>query len=77
MFSDTDLLAIVRMREANSSKEIKDGEQKIGKEAEPESPGVAAVSVVTSPAADKLFAVASEGSAEQHDNVDSEGSPAA
>ena len=77
MLSDTDLLAIMRMREAHSSKENKDGDQKSGKGAQPESAGAAAVSDVTSPVADKQAAAASEGNADQLENMDSEGSPAA
>ena len=77
MLSDTDLLAIVRMREAHCSKENKDGSQKSGKGAEPETPGAAAVSDVTAPAAEKQAAAASEGNADQLDKLDSEGSPAA
>ena len=77
MLSDKDLLAIMRMREAPSAKENKDGDQKSGKGAQLESPGAAAVSDVTSPAAEKQAAAASEGNADQLDNMDSEGSPAA
>ena len=77
MLGDTDLLAIMRMREAHSPKEKKDGDQKSGKGAEPETPGAAAVSDVTAPAAEKQAAAASEGNAHQLDNMDSEGSPAA
>ena len=76
MLSDTDLLAIVRMREANSSKVNKDGEQKTGKEAAAKSSGVAASSDAKSPDATKLVAEASEGKAEQPEHTDSERSPA-
>ena len=77
MLSDGDLLAIMRMREAQSSKENKDGEQNTGKGVQPESTGVAAVSDLTAPAVEKQAVAASEGNADQLDNMDSEGSPTA
>ena len=76
MLSDTDLLAIMRTREANSSKVNKDGEQKTGKEAAATSSGVAASDDAKSPDAGKLVAEASEGKAEQPEHTGSGGSPA-
>ena len=65
------------MREAHSSKDDKEGDKTSAKAAPSESPGVAAASDVTSPAAEKQAAASSEENAGQLDNMDSEGSPAA
>ena len=75
MLSDTDLLAIMRMRAANS-KDTKIGEQKPGEAAEAKSSGGAASSDAATPAA-VASSKASEGNAEELEHMDSEGSPAA
>ena len=74
MLSDTDLLAIMRMRAANS-KDTK-GEPKPAEAAEAKSSGGAASSDAATPAA-VTSSKASEGNAEELEHMDSEGSPAA
>ena len=77
MLSDTDLLAIVRMRAARSSKENKVADDKSAKTSQPESPGAAAVPGKHLAAGEQPAAAASEGNAEQPDIMDfQEESPA-
>ena len=68
MLSDTDLLAIMRMREAHSSKEGKAADEESAKTSEPQSLGAAAVAGKPVAAAEQPDAAASEGNAELVDS---------
>ena len=70
MLSDTDLLAIMRMRAAQSSKENKVADEKSAKTSQPESPGAAAAPGKHLAAGEQPAAAASEGNAEQPDIMD-------
>ena len=65
MLSDNDLLDIMRMRAAHSSKDNKVAEHKTDKPCEPESPGAAATLGTHLAAGEEPAASASEGNAEQ------------
>ena len=76
MLSDTDLLAIMRMRAAHASKENKVADDKSAKPSEPESPGAAAVPGKHLAAGEQPADAASEGNAEQLDIMDFQEGPA-
>ena len=68
MLSDTDLLAIMRMREAHSSKEGTASDEESAKTSEPQSLGAAAVAGKPVTAPEQPDAAASEGNAELVDS---------
>ena len=68
MLSDTDLLAIMRMREAHSSKEGKAADEGAAQTSEPQSLGAAAVAGKPVTAPEQPDAAASEGNAELVDS---------
>ena len=70
MLSDTDLLAIMRMRAAHTSKENKVADDKSAKSSEPGSPGAAAVPGKHLAAGEQPGDAASEGTAAQLDSME-------